>query len=307
MNVPEPALRERVHEICRKRGVPNFFDRFEPDAFFSDGLKLHLDVIRTDPARPTVVFMPGTNAYAMLYGEFLTVLADQGYNIVGFDPRGHGRSQGARGSYTLPELLSDLRSAVAFARSRFGDPVAVAGSSQGGITAFYLAASGDPVACAVCHNLADLNDPAGVRLTRTPLLSRMIRPWVPRLARLFPEWKVPMTAYLDLKREPVRGMGNAWKVLREDPLLVPFVRLKGMASLGNTPLPRPVEQIATPVMVIHGEKDTIFPRDYVEEIYGRLTCRKTFKCYDGLPHYLIVDHVDRILPDVVQWLEETCG
>ena len=261
MTVNDPDLRGRFEEICRKRGVANFYDRFESDEVLSDGLKLHLDLIEVSRERPTVVFMPGTNAYALLYGEFLAALADSGYNVVGFDPRGHGRSGGARGSYTLPELISDMHCVVDYARRRFGDPIAVTGSSQGGITAFYFAAGGGHAACAICHNLAILDDPASVRLTRTPLLSRVIRPWVPRLARLFPEWKVPMTAYLDLKKEPVRGMGNAKKILREDPLLVPFVRLKGMASLGGEPLPCPAEKIKTPVMVIHGEKDTIFPRD----------------------------------------------
>ncbi len=41
--------------------------------------------------------MPGTNAYAILYKEFLSALADHGNNIVGFDPRGHGRSGGVSG------------------------------------------------------------------------------------------------------------------------------------------------------------------------------------------------------------------
>jgi len=307
VSISENELRKRFEEICRSRGVPNFFDRFQQGRAVSDGLQLHLDMIEVGRGRPTVVFMPGTNAYAMLYGEFLSALADHGYNVVGFDPRGHGRSQGARGSYTLPELVSDMRNVVAFARQRFGGPVAVAGSSQGGITAFYFAAGERSAACAVCHNLADLADPASARLTRTPRLSRALRPWVPRLARVFPEWRVPMTAYLDLKKEPVRGMGNAENVLREDPLLVPFVRVKGLASLSGEPLPCPVESIQTPILIVHGEADTIFPKDYVESIYRRLTCRKAFLCCPGLPHYLIVDHLDRILPGVLTWLEETFG
>jgi len=76
--------------------------------------------------------MPGTSAYALIYGEFLKALADRGYNVVGFDPRGHGRSGGERGSYTIPELVSDMKAAVEYAQKRFGDPIVVAGSSQGG-------------------------------------------------------------------------------------------------------------------------------------------------------------------------------
>jgi alpha-beta hydrolase superfamily lysophospholipase len=172
----DEQIRMFLGEISEKRGTVNVFDRFEQDWVTSGDLRLHLDVIEADGKRPTVVFMPGTNAYAVLYGEFLAALADKGYNIVGFDPRGHGRSEGARGSYTLPELMADMRAAVRYARNRFGEPVVVSGSSQGGIAAFYLAAEGYPVAGAVCHNLADLGDPASIELTRSPGLSRRAVP-----------------------------------------------------------------------------------------------------------------------------------
>jgi pimeloyl-ACP methyl ester carboxylesterase len=225
----------------------------------------------------------------------------------GFDPRGHGRSGGPRGSYTIPELLADLRAAVAFARSRFGDPIAVAGSSQGGIVSFYLAAAGDPVASVICHNVADLGDPESVRLTRYPGVSRILKPLVLSAARLFPEVRVPLSLYLDLDAEPVRFLGTAKAVASQAPLFVPYIRLKGLASLASCPLPRPVEEIRTPVMILHGERDTIFPSIYVEGIYRRLTCRKRLQVHPGLPHYLIVDYLAEILPGVLQWLEETCA
>jgi len=300
-------LRRHFEEISTRRGTPDYFDRFEGDTVVSDGLALHLDIIDVDRQRPTLVFMPGTNAYAMLYGDFLTTLADRGHNIVGFDPRGHGRSQGARGSYTLSELVTDLRSVIAYARERFGDPVVVAGSSQGGITAFYLAAMGDPVAGVICHNAADLGDPDSVRLTRFPRIGRLLKPVLPRLARVFPELPVPMTAYLDLGLEPVRNMGNAREVLYWDPLLVPFVRLKTMASLGGEPLARPVEEIEVPVMILQAGRDTIFPTDYIEKLYARLSCQKSLKVYPDLPHYMIVDHVDELADDVVEWIEHICA
>jgi len=307
MRVDDSRLREWIGQICEKRGTPNYFDRFEQDSVLSGGLRLHLDVIEKERGRPTVVFMPGTNAYAMLYGEFLTKLADRGYNVVGFDPRGHGRSEGARGSYILPELVSDLRAAVGYARKRFGDPIAVAGSSQGGIACFYFAAAGDPVACAICHNLADLGDPASVRLTRWPAASRLLKPVVRRAARLAPEWKVPLSLYLDLAAEPVKFLGNSARVAREDPLFVPYLRLRGMASLASEPLPRPVEEIRTPVLILHGQRDTIFPLDYVEGIYRRLSCRKALHVHAGLPHYLVLDYLEEILPGILHWLQETCG
>ena len=307
MNDADDKIKAFIADISEKRGVANWFDRFEQNSVMSSGLMLHLDIIEVDRERPTLVFMPGTNAYAILYGEFLSALADKGYNIVGFDPRGHGRSEGHRGSYTLPELMADMRAAVAYARNRFGDPVVVAGSSQGGITAFYLAAAGDLLAGAICHNLADLGNPASTRLTRNPALSRIMKPFIISLSRILPELKIPMTAYINLEAEPIRDLGNSKDLLYQGPLLVPFIRLKGMASLAGDKLPCPVASVSTPVLILHGEKDVIFPQDYIEYIYNRLTCRKSLKIYPGFHHYIVFDHVDAILPDIVAWLEEICG
>ena len=305
-NEADIQINSFLDEIAEKRGTGNPFDRFEQDTITSGGLELHLDVIEVDQERPTLVFMPGTNAYAVLYGEFLAALADKGINIVGFDPRGHGRSGGRRGSYTIPELVADMRAAVEYARNRFGNPIVVSGSSQGGITAFYLAAEGYPVASAICHNIADLGDPASVRLTRRPGLSRLMKPMIGLLGRVLPELRIPMTSYINLKAEPIRHLGNSKDLLYQGPLLVPFIRLKGMASLGSENLPCAVEEIATPVLILHGEKDVIFPQDYIEYLYNRLTCKKSLKVYQGFHHYILFDHVHAVLPDVLQWLEDTC-
>jgi len=229
-------------------------------------------------------------------------LAERGFNVVGFDPRGHGRSGGARGSYTIPELVDDLAAVVDYARARFDAPVVAMGSSQGGITAFYLAATKADLHGVVCHNVADLADPESVRLTRFPTLGRWLQPLLLRAARVLPELPVPMSAYLDLAREPVAHMGTAYDVLRQDPLLVRYVRLKTLASLGSTPLSCAVGAIRTPVQVLHAERDTIFPLDYVRHIYDRLTCDKELHVYPGLPHYMIVDHVAAYLDDVCRFV-----
>ncbi len=306
MTISDTELRAYFDDLAGKRGVENWFDRFEQDSTVSDGIHIHLDVIEVDRGRPTVVFMPGTNAYALLYGEFLAALAGRGYNIVGFDPRGHGRSGGDRGSYTIPELVSDMASAVSYARERFGDPVVVAGSSQGGITAFYFCAAGGPAAGAICHNAADLSDPDSVRLTRNPSFSRMMKPAVIFFARILPELRIPITIYLDLKSEQIRNLGNSRDLLYQDPLAVPYIRLRGMASLAGEKPRRPIEEIKTPILIVHGGRDSIFPRDYIEGIYNRLTCRKSLKVYPGFAHYLMFDHIDAILPDVTGWIEEVC-
>jgi len=200
--------------------------------------------------------------------------------------------------------VTDTRAGVGYARKRFNGRIAVAGSSQGGIVAFYVAATDEKLAGVVCHNVADLGDPASVRLTRNPALSRFMKPMLKIFASLAPELKIPISLYLDLEAEPMRGFGNAKVFLDQDPLAYRSIRLKSMASLASEKLPRPVEQITTPVQILHAGRDNIFPQDYVEYIYRKLTCKKSLKVYPDLPHLILTEHVDIVVPDVVKWLEE---
>lgn len=63
MESDDKKIKAFLDEIRRKRGMPDFFDRFEQAWITSGAVKLHLDVIEVDKKRPTVVFMPGTKPY----------------------------------------------------------------------------------------------------------------------------------------------------------------------------------------------------------------------------------------------------
>jgi len=296
-----PARAAAARPEALRARVPGF-DRFDAAGIRSGGVALHLDVLAVGAGRPCVVFHPGTGGYALQYAELLLALADRGLNVVGLDPRGHGRSGGAPGSYILPELLEDLRAAIAYARGRFRGPVAAAGSSQGGIVAFYAAALGAPDA-AICHNLADLGAPAATVVTRIPRLGRWLAPLTRAAARLAPEAVVPLPLYLDLAAEPSRAAGDLKAALAADPLATPYVRLKTLAALSHTPLPVPIEAIATPTLVLQGGADTIFPAGYVEGLYDRLTCDKRLVLLPGRPHDLLRDYPGDVVDPIAAWVE----
>jgi len=155
------------------------------------------------------------------------------------------------------EQVRDASAVCAYARKRFKAPVFIMGSSQGGIEAFYLSATDEPLAGAVCHNLADLADPESVRLVRFgPKKKQNSAQSSPAIylfqigvkilrffAKIFPQLRVPIASYLDLKSEPMRVFGNAWNFILQDPLTLRSITLRAMASLAYTPLPRPIPEI----------------------------------------------------------------
>lgn len=302
---PAPGLDLEAHvaRMMKRRGSPVTLERFESAAVRSDGIELHLDIAVAESARATVVFIPGTAVYGLVFADFLAALADRGYNVVSFDPRGHGLSKGRRASYTIPEIVRDARAAIAYARDRFGGALFVAGSSQGGIAAFYTAASDEPLAGAICHNAADLADPRNAELTAHPRLARALKRALLLAASAAPEAGLDMQWYFHLLSRKHREVKE---LLAADPLTLKTVRLRSLASLASAPLPRPIEAIQTPILILHGARDTIFPLPYMQRLYQRLTCDKAFELYPDVDHFLVTGHADRVATDCAAWMDRMC-
>lgn len=305
--IPEKRAFEYLGSLLDEHDLGYVMERFETATVESDGVELKLYVFESSPGDPAVVFIPGTGVYALLYGRFMSELSDRGFNVIGYDCRGHGLSGGPRGSYSIGQMVEDTRNVVSYAIGRYGEKVAVAGSSQGGIVAFYTAAADGRLGCAVCHNLLAPDEPDNYRMTRFPAVFKRLIRLMP-LVRFFPGWlRVPVSLYLDLNSEPCRLMPDMRRFMKSDPLVVLSISLEALASLTDTPLATPVEEMEVPVMVIHSELDNIFPADYVKRVFDRLRCRKKMVSLDGTPHLVLIDFVDDVLPEVVSWLEENLG
>jgi len=300
---PASEIDGYLDTLFERMGLPGLRDEIEEDSIECGGEKLHLDIFSTDASKRAIVFVPGTSLYALAYAEYMHKMRLLGFNVVGFDPRGHGRSGGRRGSYTLDTLVEDAAAAVGYAMDRFGDGVAISGSSQGGIVAFYEAAADERLAAAVCHNIGVMDEEAVYSISRWPQVSRIAGRFMP-LAGLIPELRLPVSVYLDLTAEPTRFGMNALEFVREDPLVVLAVALKALVSLTSTPPPRPVEEITVPVMVLQAELDAMFTEAYTRSVYDRLTCDKEFLVVGGASHLILTNDVDAVAPEVAAFLNE---
>jgi pimeloyl-ACP methyl ester carboxylesterase len=272
------------------------------------GQELHLYHFESKPDDPVMVFVPGTSVYALLYAEYLYKFSRQGFNVVGFDPRGHGKSSGKRGVYTLGGLVEDTLAVIDHCVRTYNDTVAVSGSSQGGMVAFYCAAAEPRLKAAVCHNVISPDEPDNERMTRWPFLFRPMMPFLDTLRPLaespLGELMTPIALYLDLKAEKSRLVPDVSRFLRDDPLALSAVSFSALHSLASTPIARKVEDIQTPVMVIHSGGDNIFPEDCIRRVYGRLRCDKEFVYIPDAPHLVMLDHVDELVPRISAWVKE---
>jgi alpha-beta hydrolase superfamily lysophospholipase len=274
------------------------------DIHSEDGTRLSIDILKRKQAKNCIIFIPGTNAYTYIYNDYLFALWEKGHNVIAFDPRGHGKSGGTPGLYSIDELVQDTESVVQYVKKRWpNQKVFLSGSSQGGITAFYYSLKDTSIAGTICHNIADLSDSSSVELTRNPLLSRLVKPILPWVRSFLGKLSIPLTYYLDLENEPVQGFANAKQILYEDPFIHPNVSLKLIHSLSSTPPPRPIEELKVPIFVLQAGDDQIFRLNYFQRIFDRLKVKKELKVYQGLPHYMIVDHVQHYIDDVENWIQ----
>jgi pimeloyl-ACP methyl ester carboxylesterase len=85
-----------------------------------------------------LLFLHGLSGILSTYDEVVASLADLGRPIYRLDLRGHGRSERAPGTYSVPFYAADV---VAFIESVIGKPVVLVGHSLGGVITHHLAAT----------------------------------------------------------------------------------------------------------------------------------------------------------------------
>jgi pimeloyl-ACP methyl ester carboxylesterase len=304
---PDEEARAYARSLLEKVGLGELYDTWTEERLELGDRTLATYHFKGKPGDPVMVFVPGTSVYALLYTEYMFKLSKQGFNVVGFDPRGHGMSSGKRGVYTLGRLVEDALAVIDYAIATYGDKVAVSGSSQGGMVAFYCAAAEPRLKAAVCHNVIAPDEPDNEVMTRWPGLFRPIIPFLnllqPVVDSPLGNLMTPVFLYLDLKAETSRLIPDVGRFIKEDPLVASAVSLSALHSLASTPLARKVEEIETPVMVIHAGQDNIFPEDYVRRVYDRLTCDKEFLYMPEAPHLVMTDYVDDLVPPISSWLK----
>jgi len=110
----------------------------------TDGLKLHLRRWPApDPgsARGTVQIVHGLGEHIGRYAWLAARLNAAGWHVAGHDHRGHGRSEGARGSIAASySLLADVSAVMDHVRGR--GPLVLLGHSMGGAVAARFVAEG---------------------------------------------------------------------------------------------------------------------------------------------------------------------
>lgn len=239
--------------------------------------EIHLDVYPTDEgaARGSIVFIGGLSAHALQYGGFLAELSALGWNVVAPDVRGHGRSSGPRGDFTMDGMLRDIDGAIDYALDTFGGPLGLMGSSLGGFYALCAAGALTRVQAAVSH---------WIMLPDMPVTEkdRRMRPVANVLGRIVPGMRLStkgLARWDHVSQDPAIRQR-----LYDDPLMVWKYTLRGLLSgMQYKPTP-PITELRVPHLVVIGEEDQMTPLSYTREAFGKLSGDKQLVTIPGAGH-----------------------
>ncbi len=163
-----------------------------------DGLRLHrCDWPTSGAAVGTVLIVHGLGEHIGRYDGVATRLNAAGWHVAGYDQRGHGQSDGARGAIGHKDsLLLDLSRVIDAAHGEHSAPLILLGHSMGGLIAARFVAEGLQARFATWYRAVDglvLSAPAldtGMNAGQRTLLT-VLGPLAPELAvsnGLKPEW-----------------------------------------------------------------------------------------------------------------------
>lgn len=232
-------------------------------------------------------------------------LAAQGCHVLALDWPGHGRSGGRRGRLTYRGAMEAAATAVAVARERWGDPVALFGTGLGGVLAFYAALEGAGVGAVACHDVLDLRD---VR----PVLQRWrqgaVLPLVAALGRVAGRealGRVDVPASLVLAAGDIAAEPALSRALRRHPQSVRRYDLAGLASILLAPEDKPdIAAQTVPTLLAVGSEDRVLPLTTTRAFSSRLTCPHELWVLPGAGHQLLLEHPRALLPTVAGFLRE---
>ena len=130
-----------------------------------DGLSLRVrEWTGPQPARGTVLIVHGLGEHIDRYDAVARRLGDWGWRALGYDHRGHGLSEGARGQLAREDdLLRDLGRVLDAVRTADSGPLVLLGHSMGGAVASRFVAEGLSASPASWHRHVDalvLSSPA---------------------------------------------------------------------------------------------------------------------------------------------------
>ncbi len=279
-------------------------ERLEGTFFGYKDVELFYQVWRKGESRGTIVVTHGLAEHSENYHRFATAFAEDGWTVIGWDLRGHGKSEGKRGYVEdFADYCHDLDALVKFLKSQMqtrGKPLFLFGHSMGGLITIKTVINHAPGGVtALC-----LSSPAlGVSLE------------VPKLkvkaAHILADWLPKVTLYNEIDYSLLHRDQELLKEYRNDPLrhekISPRLFL-GMTSSFTEAFDHAGE-IHQPVLMQLAGVDKIVSTPEAERFFDLLGSKKKEILVYAESYHEIFNDLGReeVIGDLKDFLKRTSG
>lgn len=272
--------------------------------FKSRGINLNLTYFEKNKNSPNILCVTGSGCYGLYYAELLYNMRINGYNVFVLDFQGHGESEGARGDFTVNELMENVKDAVKYVSDSFNGKIGVFGGSLGGFIVFYLALSGTKFGSAVCQNPAILTDKKFQ--DEVTQKAKFFLPVLKILVKFFPKMIIPRSLYVDAGgfSETEREKKDSAN-FEKDPNALMYSTLRGIMSQITTAPPKSLDEVKIPVMFLAPVRDNLTSISYVKDLYEKLpqVKKRMIKINGG--HLWLHSHPKDAAKIICDWFDET--
>lgn len=263
-----------------------------------DGTELFTVRVPKEDAQATLLFIHGFGEHIGRYSHVFQYFHDAGYDITGFDYRGHGKSHGHRGYCTrFREYLDDVDAAIAFAMEKAGPKkLYLVGHSFGGlITANYVLEQPEGI-----DGIA-LSGPAFGFAVKVPAIKAMAGQV---MSRIYPKLALPTGIPLD-DLSTDKSVGVAYGA---DPLVLKnaTARWYTEALLAQERVLAHADRIQLPVVVLQGADDRVVAPSASQNFIAAVgSTDKELFWYEGMYHEIFneVRKAD-VFTDLLGWLKK---
>lgn len=265
-----------------------------------DGLRLHgINWIPDKPPEAVVCLVHGLGEHSGRYDHVGRALADADMALLGFDLRGHGRSDGKRGhTPSYGHLLDDMRLFLDEAESRFPKaPRFMYGHSLGGTLILLFCLEREPSIHGVIAT-GTLFHP-GFQPPRFKVLAGRL------LSRIVPTLEMTNEINPDhLSHDPA-----VVRAYTSDPLVHNLISVRAgteMLDTGASILKRGRE-LTVPLLIMHAADDRLTSMPDSREFAAQVSGDCTLKIWDGLFHEIHNEpEKAQVLDYMIRWIKSRC-
>ncbi|MFI5013310.1 MAG: alpha/beta fold hydrolase [Hyphomicrobiales bacterium] len=246
-----------------------------------------------------ILFLSGLGMATPMWDYQFAAFGEAGFRCLGFDRRGHGRSDQPAGGYDYDTFADDVAALV----GKLGlDRLTLVGHSMaGGEVVRYLTRHGSErvvrivlIAPTTPKLLKDEDKPDGVPRAQFETLRAQ---WL----HDYPKWVDDNLAPFFVP-ETSRAM-MAWGAsLLQTPVPIALACSRAMAEADFRAEMRRIE---IPALVIHGDRDRSMPIEITGKPSAELLPNCHLLAYEGAPHGLMFTHRDRLRADILRFIRET--